>query len=495
MDGAEFRNRLENLWATRPVRPSAPRTVAGVCAGVADRYRVDPTLVKVAFVVSTLFGGSGLILYLAGWIAFPSVTRVSAQVTPVGGGHPGRTRSPVKLLLVVLVVIVVVTSIGSSGPWSSGGLLGGLLMLFGWWLLYLRTPEAPAGTSVTTIVPTSAPTAIGADHFVRWTPRAMRTAQGPTMQGPTTATMTGTTPNRDATANLDATASTATGSSADPSRTPTAQRATVDLGKVPAGTDSDLPSVATGVDDTATPTTPTDPIDRTPPAWDPLGAARFAWDLPEPSMPTPPAVPNRPRRSPLGLVVAGIAVIVVAAGIAGHRAGITWFSVPHVLSLALAVVAAGLLVGALRKTESGRHAGGLVPVLLALMAAVVVSTTLTTWSPSDHGLGIPAGGVGDRNWKPLSENDIRGEYSLGMGTGTLDLRDITLSSNRTVQLRNGIGELVIEVPTGMNVRANCSTGIGDYSCPDGLDGGNDGTAGPVLTVDAHTGMGRVEIRR
>ncbi|NDK89034.1 PspC domain-containing protein [Gordonia desulfuricans] len=482
MDGAEFRNRLENLWATRPVRPSAPRTVAGVCAGVADRYRVDPTLVKVAFVVSTLFGGSGLILYLAGWIAFPSVTRVSAQVTPPGGQHPGRTRSPMMLLLVVLVVIVLVTSIGSSGPWSSGGLLGGLLMLFGWWLLYLRTPEAPAGTSVATIAPASPPAAIGADHFVRWTPRAIRTASAapaPAQPAPYQRATEGST----------------AAMSADSSPTPTAQGTTIDLGKTPAGTDSEPPVVAAGADDIPTPVIPADPIDRTPPAWDPLGAARFAWDLPEPSTPTPPAVPESPRRSPLGLVVAGLAVIVAAAGIAGNRAGIGWFSVPHVLSLALAVVAVGLLVGALRKTRSGRHAGGLVPVLLALMAAVVVSTTLTTWSPSDHGLGIPTGGVGDRNWKPLSENDIRGEYSLGMGTGTLDLRDITLSSDRTVQLRNGIGELVIEVPAGMNVRADCSTGVGDYSCPDGLDGGNDGTAGPVLTVDAHTGMGRVEIRR
>nr|WP_315972016.1 PspC domain-containing protein [Gordonia sp. NB41Y] len=480
MDGAEFRNRLENLWATRPVRPSAPRTVAGVCAGVADRYRVDPTLVKVAFVVSTLFGGSGLILYLAGWIAFPSVTRVSAQVTPPGGQHPGRTRSPMMLLLVVLVVIVLVTSIGSSGPWSSGGLLGGLLMLFGWWLLYLRTPEAPAGTSVATIAPASPPAAIGADHFVRWTPRAIRTASAapaPAQPAPYQRATEGIQPP------------------CPPIRPPPRPR------RAPRSTwgrrrPAPIPShpwwrpvPTTSPRRSSRPTRSTGPHPR-----------GIRWGRPA----SPGTCPNRvhPRRRPYPRVHAvprwgssSFAVIVAAAGIAGNRAGIGWFSVPHVLSLALAVVAVGLLVGALRKTRSGRHAGGLVPVLLALMAAVVVSTTLTTWSPSDHGLGIPTGGVGDRNWKPLSENDIRGEYSLGMGTGTLDLRDITLSSDRTVQLRNGIGELVIEVPAGMNVRADCSTGVGDYSCPDGLDGGNDGTAGPVLTVDAHTGMGRVEIRR
>ncbi|NMB23111.1 MAG: PspC domain-containing protein, partial [Corynebacterium sp.] len=43
------------MWATRPVRfPSSQggnAKVAGVCEGIAIRYQIDPTLVRLAFVV------------------------------------------------------------------------------------------------------------------------------------------------------------------------------------------------------------------------------------------------------------------------------------------------------------------------------------------------------------------------------------------------------------------------------------------------------------
>nr|HPK66493.1 S-layer homology domain-containing protein [Thermoanaerobaculia bacterium] len=56
----------------------------------------------------------------------------------------------------------------------------------------------------------------------------------------------------------------------------------------------------------------------TPPAWDPLGAAPFAWDLPEPSPVPAPAPPRRSRVTPVTLAVAllagGVAALVHPAG-------------------------------------------------------------------------------------------------------------------------------------------------------------------------------------
>lgn len=51
---------LLDMWNTRPVRQRSGRTIAGVCTGIGRRYDVDPTLVKVAFVVAAMFGGSGI---------------------------------------------------------------------------------------------------------------------------------------------------------------------------------------------------------------------------------------------------------------------------------------------------------------------------------------------------------------------------------------------------------------------------------------------------
>jgi len=47
------------------------RVVAGVCAGLAAYFGVDPTLVRLAFALLTIFGGAGILLYLCAWIVIP----------------------------------------------------------------------------------------------------------------------------------------------------------------------------------------------------------------------------------------------------------------------------------------------------------------------------------------------------------------------------------------------------------------------------------------
>jgi phage shock protein PspC (stress-responsive transcriptional regulator) len=45
--------------------------VAGVAAGLADFLDVDPTVVRIGFVVLTFVGGIAVPLYLAGWLLIP----------------------------------------------------------------------------------------------------------------------------------------------------------------------------------------------------------------------------------------------------------------------------------------------------------------------------------------------------------------------------------------------------------------------------------------
>ena len=48
------------------------RMLAGVCAGVADYFGVDATLVRVIVsVVSVITGGAGVLAYLAAWVIIP----------------------------------------------------------------------------------------------------------------------------------------------------------------------------------------------------------------------------------------------------------------------------------------------------------------------------------------------------------------------------------------------------------------------------------------
>src|SRR6266699_4498371 len=47
------------------------RVVAGVCTGIAGYFGIDPTLVRLAFALFTIFGGAGVLLYLIAWIVIP----------------------------------------------------------------------------------------------------------------------------------------------------------------------------------------------------------------------------------------------------------------------------------------------------------------------------------------------------------------------------------------------------------------------------------------
>jgi phage shock protein C len=55
----------------RLYRPRDGRVVAGVCAGLAAYFGIDPTLVRLAFALATVFGGIGILLYLCAWIVIP----------------------------------------------------------------------------------------------------------------------------------------------------------------------------------------------------------------------------------------------------------------------------------------------------------------------------------------------------------------------------------------------------------------------------------------
>ncbi len=52
-------------------RSKSDRKIAGVCGGVAKYLNMDPTLVRILWIVGTLAFGIGLVAYIIFWIAAP----------------------------------------------------------------------------------------------------------------------------------------------------------------------------------------------------------------------------------------------------------------------------------------------------------------------------------------------------------------------------------------------------------------------------------------
>ena len=55
----------------RLVRSTNNRKIAGVCAGIAEYFDFDPTIVRLIWLLATLVPGPNIIAYIAFWIAVP----------------------------------------------------------------------------------------------------------------------------------------------------------------------------------------------------------------------------------------------------------------------------------------------------------------------------------------------------------------------------------------------------------------------------------------
>ena len=45
--------------------------IAGVCAGIADYFNIDPVLIRLLWIVFILGFGTGVLAYLVAWIIIP----------------------------------------------------------------------------------------------------------------------------------------------------------------------------------------------------------------------------------------------------------------------------------------------------------------------------------------------------------------------------------------------------------------------------------------
>lgn len=91
-------------------RSVADRKVAGVAGGLGRHLNIDPTILRVAFVVLAFFGGAGFILYAALWLFVPEE---GANEAPIATNATTRNA-----ILAVAAVIAALLLLGDS--WGGG---------------------------------------------------------------------------------------------------------------------------------------------------------------------------------------------------------------------------------------------------------------------------------------------------------------------------------------------------------------------------------------
>jgi phage shock protein PspC (stress-responsive transcriptional regulator) len=364
----EPRATLHAIWQTRPSRRQSDRKIAGVAAAIARRYDIDPVLVRIAFVVAAFYG-VGVLVYLAAWVALPADPAdppTGLLVRQGGAVHP---------LVVIAAVIAGIAGMASLLRGDPGVLVG--LAVFGGLLYLLHQSRSERGLSATgrgglegrSVEPTRGPSP-GTGTSASAVAPGSSPSTGPSVAIPT--------------------ASTAAAGTGQPG------------GPRPDGTGA-APAEA----------------GRTPPAWDPLGAAPFAWDLPEPA---PPGEHEPPpgRRSTLTLATLGLALL--AGGITGALtlAGQGLGGVRMIFGVMLAVVGLGLLVGAFR------HAGrGLIALAIPLMllGAAAAQAPVRQWH-----------GAGELHAAPTTLAELAPSYRRSVGEVTLDLRRLDFTGRAPIDV-------------------------------------------------------------
>jgi phage shock protein PspC (stress-responsive transcriptional regulator) len=429
---------VKDFWATRPRRPRRGRKIAGVAAGIANRYRIDPVLVRVGFVVATIYGGAGILFYLLGWLFLPEEDdEVSPAESLLGKGRSSTSSGFTILLGIVLVPVLGWffggSPIGTFPTWLSLVVIGGLLFLLHQHRGHLG-PVPPPTPSPQTGVPVM-----------------------PTM--PMTSA---------------------------PMSTPPAPQPTAPF----------VPPLGAPVD--APPPPPVD--DRTtPPAWDPLGAAPFAWDLPEPAVPAPeepPEPPAKKRKSRIGTMTIGLA-LVAAAGMSFAMGG--WITPQHIVGVVLAILGLGMVAGAF--VRGGR---GLIALAVPLSVAGLALTVVT---PGEYR------GFGDLGARPTTLAQVEHEYERSVGNVTVDLTALPTPSATSeeevveVTARTGVGNVEVIVPADADVTVTCEAERGNVEClgndQQGLDIkiedleslGDDGPGGLRIELEVEANTGNVEVRR
>lgn len=130
-----FEETVKDFWDSRPRRPQSGRKVAGVAAGLGNRYGIDPVVIRVALVAATVFGGFGLAFYLLGWLLFPAEgDEVSGIEALAGRGRSGMSKGFALVLAIVLLPVLGLTFTG--GWFDGGGLIGLALLSLGLYLLH-----------------------------------------------------------------------------------------------------------------------------------------------------------------------------------------------------------------------------------------------------------------------------------------------------------------------------------------------------------------------
>jgi len=125
-------------------RPLAGRVLGGVAAGIAEQTGMSVSLIRLGFLVTSVFGGFGLVLYAAAWSLLPAE---GEQDTPAERWFRSLTTPDSRLgaILIGAVVLVLLATADRMALAVGVALIGAAALVAG--RPGNSTHQVPAGTT------------------------------------------------------------------------------------------------------------------------------------------------------------------------------------------------------------------------------------------------------------------------------------------------------------------------------------------------------------
>lgn len=114
-------------------RSSEHKIIGGVSYGMGEYFKLDPTLIRILFILLTFFGGVGIILYLVLWVVLPDKDNSEQErlVEP-------NNRSWWGVLVIVLGFLFLFNSLGILESFNLDRFWPVILIIFGFLILLKR---------------------------------------------------------------------------------------------------------------------------------------------------------------------------------------------------------------------------------------------------------------------------------------------------------------------------------------------------------------------
>lgn len=426
--------------STGPTRPRDDRMIAGVASGLGRKFDLDPWWFRVGFIVLTIFGGVGVILYVVGWLLMPDEGEERGIAARFFDDFDlSDTAAVVGVVLVAVALIVVAANLN----FFSGQLVFAAILFVVGILLWRgdvgRRTRRP---------PTDEREAADGEQDLPDEPPQDEPAEA--------AVSTDDEPGQPAAGEADK-------------------------------TDDDVElDAGAGLATASASLVKPEPAGREPGGHGPVADETETIEaevVAAPAAPVPPPPPPpRPRSILGGLTMA--AVLIAIGGLAlADVAGWLYPDVWHYLAAALGVIGIGLLVG----TFFGR-ARWMIVIGILLAPLVLIAATASAVIPSwDFG-----GDFGDRTHTPAEVTTLSAEYELAAGSLVVDLSDLDMADlgaeTRDLEISVGAGEVQLYLPEDMVGTVDANVGIGRIE----FDGSERVGIGPEETVEFPDDAGNVD---